>query len=172
MGKRSNFERKERDFYRTPYEAVVPLVPHLEDVLVYIEPCAGDGTLIDHIPLCSWGYDIEPQKSCIRKKDALSWVEGETQYATHFITNPPWSREILHPIIDRLSSLLPTWLLFDADWAYTKQSIPYMEYCRKIVAVGRVRWFPESKMTRKDNCSWYLFDKNTTGQTQFYARIN
>jgi hypothetical protein len=29
MGKRSNFERIERDFYKTPAEAVRPLLPHL-----------------------------------------------------------------------------------------------------------------------------------------------
>jgi hypothetical protein len=29
MGKRSNFERREADFYPTPRAAVVPLVPHL-----------------------------------------------------------------------------------------------------------------------------------------------
>ena len=29
MGKRSNFERREADFYPTPRAAVVPLIPHL-----------------------------------------------------------------------------------------------------------------------------------------------
>ena len=29
MGKRSNFERIERDFYPTPEEALIPLLPHL-----------------------------------------------------------------------------------------------------------------------------------------------
>jgi len=31
MGKRSNFERKPRDYYQTPFEAVKPLLPHLPD---------------------------------------------------------------------------------------------------------------------------------------------
>ena len=29
MGKRSDYERKERDFYPTPMEAFLPLLPHL-----------------------------------------------------------------------------------------------------------------------------------------------
>ena len=61
----------------------------------------------------------------------------------------------------------PTWLLFDADWAHTKQARPYLKYCDKIVSVGRVKWIPDSKMTGKDNCAWYLFLKDEC-QTKFY----
>ena len=49
MGKRSNFERIERDFYPTPISALAPLVPHLPIAFGYIEPCAGDGRLIEHL---------------------------------------------------------------------------------------------------------------------------
>jgi hypothetical protein len=54
---------------------------------------------------------------------------------------------------------------------HTKQSAPFMPYLRKIVSVGRVKWIPDSKMTGKDNCAWYLFDQNGTGQTEFYGRV-
>ena len=46
MGKRSNFERKPRDFYPTPIEAVYPLLEHLEEDFTFAEPCAGDGALL------------------------------------------------------------------------------------------------------------------------------
>jgi len=39
--------------------------------------------------------------------------------------------------------------------------------------VGRVKWIPDSKMTGKDNCAWYLFDNTFEGKggcTQFYGR--
>jgi len=40
MGKRSDFERVERDFYPTPEAAVLPLLPHLPDsYFTFIEPC-------------------------------------------------------------------------------------------------------------------------------------
>ena len=50
MGKRSDFERIPRDYYPTPYEAVLPLIPHLpQKPFSYAEPCAGDGALVNHI---------------------------------------------------------------------------------------------------------------------------
>jgi hypothetical protein len=160
MGKRSNFERRERDFYPTPYEAVIPLLPHLSAGARFCEPCAGDGALVDHLVkhgfICASARDIEPRRQGIDQKDALTTLTGNVDY---FITNPPWDRKILHPLIEFLSDQHPTWLLFDADWMHTKQAAPYMARCVKIVSVGRVKWIPESKMTGKDNCCWYLFDR-------------
>lgn len=56
MGKRSDFERNPRDYYQTPYEAVIPLLPHLVAphsargyVANFVEPCAGDGRLVRHL---------------------------------------------------------------------------------------------------------------------------
>ena len=43
MGKRSNFERREADFYPTPRAAVLPLIPYLRGIRTFAEPCAGDG---------------------------------------------------------------------------------------------------------------------------------
>jgi hypothetical protein len=171
MGKRSDFKRVERDFYPTPKAAVVPLIPHLpREFFLYWEPCAGDGALIDHLSgVCYSATDIEPQAKWIRKADALQ-EESQVFAIDYIITNPPWDRKILHPMIERFSSLRPTWLLFDADWMHTKQSAPFMPWLRKIVSVGRVKWIPDSKMTGKDNCAWYLFDQNSTGQTEFYGR--
>ena len=49
MGKRSNFKRKERDFYSTPIEAVEPLIKHLSQDFTFAEPCAGNGALCSHL---------------------------------------------------------------------------------------------------------------------------
>ena len=169
MGKRSDFERKERDLYPTPASAVKPLLPFLDIHKYYCEPCAGDGALIDHLYSagydCSAAYDIEPQKGWIKQKDVfdLEFCEGDL-----FITNPPWGRKMLHPLITRLSNLAPTWLLFDADWMHTKQAKAYLHRCSTIVSVGRVKWF--GNMTGKDNCCWYHFDKNCTGEIKFFGR--
>ena len=46
MAKRSGFERRARGFYRTPCEAVKPLLLHLTTPSFFDEPCAGDGALI------------------------------------------------------------------------------------------------------------------------------
>jgi hypothetical protein len=171
MGKRSSFERIPRDFYPTPYEAVVPLLPHLPRRATFNEPCAGDGALAEHLARhgheCVFAADIAPQAEWIYYADARL---NRAARADFNITNPPWSRDVLHPIILNLSSLLPTWLLFDADWMHTKQSAPFIPYLHKIVSVGRVKWIPDSKMTGKDNCCWYLFDQTSEAPVQFVGR--
>jgi hypothetical protein len=174
MGKRSDFARRERDFYPTPVAAVEPLIPHLPERFTYIEPCFGDGALVRALssfegvahgglfcPMLEYASDIElpPTNHGMRRavymQDALSIEEANVDF---FITNPPWSRPVLHRLILHLSEIRPTWLLFDADWMHTKQAAPYLEYCRKIVSVGRVKWIPDSPHTGKDNACWYLFD--------------
>ena len=74
------------------------------------------------------------------------------------ITNPPWSRDLMHRLIAHFQNIRPTWLLLDADWAHTKQAAPFLPHCSDIVAIGRVKWIEGSKYTGKDNCAWYRFD--------------
>lgn len=174
MGKRSEFERIPRDKYFTPEAAVLPLLPHLDYGSMFIEPCAGDGRLIKHLEKhgmsCVWAFDIEPNADWIEQGDALDTDFGGEPDADFIITNPPWDRKLLHPMIEAFSRQLPTWLLFDADWVHTKQSAPYMSYCRKIVSVGRVKWIEDSKMSGKDNVAWHLLDWNTPGPCEFIGR--
>lgn len=170
MGKRSTgvFERRERDSYDTPLSAVLPLLPHLPEWAHFIEPCAGNGELVKHLE--------HRGQMCVAYSDITHGVDATTHKyhlkgASHFITNPPWKREILHPLILNLSSQLPTWLLFDADWMHTKQSIPFLPHLQAIVSVGRVKWIPDSTMTGKDNCCWYLFQQGIDSHhAEFYGR--
>ena len=178
MGKRSEFERVERDFYPTPWKAVKPLIPHLPKEFAFAEPCAGDGALIEHLETkgtCMWASDIEPQAKGIHTSPYDKLGFDELVESDYVITNPPWDRTILHPMIEFFAPKKKTWLLFDADWMHTKQSRQYMPWCRKIVSVGRIKWF--GNMTGKDNCAWYLFRKpaqvNIKAQeTKFYGRTN
>lgn len=165
MGKRSTFKRMKNDFYPTPYSCVLPLLPHLADKTKYIEPCVGDGRLCDHLSIhgheCVGRYDL-PDDFATKKYD--------TSNAEFFITNPPWTRELLHPAIHNLRQQLPTWLLFDASWAYTRQAKDYLPYCLKIVTIGRVKWIENSKHTGKDDSAWYLFMPEKV-ETRFYGKI-
>lgn len=168
MGKRSGFERIEKDFYRTiDPRAVAALSLHLEPDTIFAEPCAGEGDLIrdlERIGLqCDWQTDLPIDARSITCDDLAS--------CDLIITNPPWSRPILHELILHLSSLKPTWLLFDADWAHTRQSAPLMKHCRAIVSVGRLLWIPGTTMSGKDNCAWYLFDQKTVGAPIFHGRF-
>ena len=179
MGKRSNFVRFDRDYYTTPSEGVVPLMPHISGIVKsFAEPCAGNGALIDHIeknsnietPVCTYACDIEPQRKDIIKKNALQLTKNDAVGAEVFITNPPWDRSILHPLIFHLTALKPTWLLFDADWMHTRQSAIFQKMLKKVVSIGRIKWIKDSKSTGKDNCCWYLFDEKFDGKTEFYGR--
>jgi hypothetical protein len=171
MGKRSTgtFERNPRDYYPTPKSAVVPLLPHLKLGLRFWEPCAGDGRLVRHLQeegmVWARAHDVEPKSQWIDKADSLTILVGNIDY---IITNPPWDRKILHPMIEHFRHQAPTWLLFDADWMHTKQALKYLEYCNKIVSVGRVSWM-ENGTSGKDNCCWYNFGANKA-ETKFYGR--
>jgi hypothetical protein len=181
MGKRSDFERKPRDYYQTPIEAVLPLVSHLpqggnhiawgDKPWNYSEPCAGNGALVRHLSeltkgICLHATDIQPHAASVDVKDAFDTTNDDVDY---IITNPPWDRKMLHPMIEHFSKQKPTWLLFDADWMHTKQSVEYTKYLHKIISVGRIKWF--GNMTGKDNCAWYLFDYNATRNAPlFYGR--
>lgn len=171
MGKRSDFERLPRDFYPTPEAAVVPLLPHLAPFTEFIEPCAGDGALIRHLEAagheCIHASDIAPRGENIEEMDAFHFKAASFDT---IITNPPWDRKVLHPLIERFAPSNPTWLLFDADWIHTKQSAPFMPMLRKIVSVGRVKWFPDSPFTGKDNCAWHLFHGQSDAPAEFIGR--
>ncbi len=169
MGKRSDFKRIEKDFYRTiDQRAVEALAPHVNPDWTYAEPCNGDGDLqrqLEAIDLqCEYEGDISTGQ------DALDLCEDDLLSCDYIITNPPWSRPILHAMITHFAALRPTWLLFDADWMHTKQSAPYMPLCKKIVSVGRLIWIPGTTMSGKDNVAWYCFDANHTGPTEFVGR--
>ena len=174
MTKRSpgKFKRRKQDAYDTPLKAVEPLIPHLMWNFNYVEPCAGNGSLnkaLFHLwpdASCIKSSDINPRAKGIIKADAFDCVVSSD--VNYIITNPPWTRSILHPMIDHFRKQCTTWLLFDADWMHTKQAIPYLKYCNMIVSVGRVSWM-QNGISGLDNCAWYRFGKDSNF-TIFTAR--
>jgi len=172
MGKRSpgRFKRRRHDAYATPYRAVVPLVRHLQAVPIkrFCEPCAGDGDLVAHLE--SFGFTCVHQGDIRRGQNALHLDPLQLAQADAIITNPPWTRQLLHPLIEHLRILAPTWLLFDADWASNEHAAPHLKYCSHILPIGRVKWFPDSLHTSIDNCCWYRFQRLATGGPIFLGR--
>ena len=174
MGKRSDFGRIPKDKYRTfDPKAGRALAPFLSPGQRYWEPCAGARDLVDQIkgygPECVLASDIAPDCERVKKIDALTIKVSTLNRCgvTHIITNPPWSRPILHQMIPHFASMRPSWLLFDADWAFTKQAAPFLPMLARVVAIGRLRFIPGTTMSGKDNCAWYLFDARHTGHTEF-----
>ncbi len=169
MGKRSDFPRLPQDAYSTPAEAVVPLLRRLTPRTRFIEPCAGAGRLIEHLEsaghVCAGRCDL-PCDATVAHYD----VEG----ADYFITNPPWRRDVLHPIIVNLSDQLPTWLLIEFGLGAH-------------ASIGAVPIAPQGDRQRrtspldsrlanspydgKDNCAWHLFSRPEFDVvTRFFGR--
>jgi hypothetical protein len=165
MGKRSSFERIQRDFYRTPYAAVPPLIPHLRGVRSFAEPCCGDGALVRHLE--SFGLRCAYAGDIATGQDAL--MLDTYGHADAIITNPPYTRSLMHALIWHFARILPTWLLLEMDWASTKQAAPFMPSCSEIVSVGRLRWIEGTTMTGKQNFAWYLFDARHSAGPIFHA---
>lgn len=176
MAKRSDgqFERRPRDLYDTPEGAVAPLLPHLNPETHFVEPCAGNGWLIASLEeaghVCVQAGDIEPRIDGHKQYDAKIHLWAH-MHCVQFITNPPWDRDILHPLIMNLSDQAPTWLLFDGDWIHTAQAKPFMPRLRRVVSVGRVKWIADSPHTGKDNAAWHHFGQPMPfNQPQFFGR--
>lgn len=181
MGKRSDFARRPHDAYETPASAVPPLLPHLQlaGVKYFAEPCAGRGHLICHLEsaglICLYASELQTglvdplAGGIVQGVDALTTSARSYSSAQAIITNPPWTREILHPLIWHLGAILPTWLLFDADWVHTKQASPLVRHCSHIVAIGRVKWIAGSKNSGKDNAAWHRFERGHFSGPQFFG---
>lgn len=177
MGKRdgNKFERVSRDYYATiDPAAATALRPHILQGVKYIEPCAGNGDLVNLLSgfaVCVGGYDIEPQQNWITKKNCLEISNSDLAFrgVDYFITNPPYTWSMLKPLLDHLPRLLPTWMLLPADYMHNIRMGPYMKNCDKVVSVGRLYW-QDNKIKGVDNYAWYLFDENVSGQTLFYGR--
>lgn len=183
MGRRSNFKRLAKDAYDTiDKRAFPPLLRQLKRPVRYWEPCAGEGRLVDALGdaghACVVATDILPRQEWIYRLDALQTTADDVAAtgAEMIITNPVWSRPLMHAMIDHFSKIRPTWLLFDAAWMHTEQDLiarkhgvktapQLLEHCHKIVSVGRLIWIPGTTMAGKDDVCWYLFDQNTPRST-------
>ena len=113
MGKYSDEERHERDFYATPMKAVVPLIHYLGCVQRFVEPFVGDGRLVNHLCSqkeglkCDWAFDILPQLEPITVTATNDFLVSEQRDFNEIselffynevtkrgidaiISNPPW----------------------------------------------------------------------------------
>ena len=175
MGKRSSFERIPKDLYRTiDARALPPLLPHLREGATFYEPCAGYGDLLDQLVVsgycCAGASDIEPMRADMGRACALNLTSEQVGAADYIITNPPWTRSLLHPMIEHFRQLRETWLLFDAGWAHTQMAAPFLPYCHSIVVVPRLKWIPGTKQTAKDDVAWYGFSRDEL-PTEFFGSM-
>jgi hypothetical protein len=156
VGKRSSFDRRPKDVYPTPPEAVAPLLPLLLPHTKYVEPCFGEGRLVE--PLKRAGHELVAAFDW--PDDARSKVY-DLENGTIFITNPPYHGRArdLHALIENLSDQAKCWLLLPHDWLANLSSAPLISRLRVIKPIGRVRWIEGSEHSSKENFDWLLFDR-------------
>jgi hypothetical protein len=173
MGKRSTsgkfekFEKVPRDFYPTPPEAVLPLIPYLNGTKRFAEPCCGDERLVRHLEshgfVCVYRGDIATGQDALASKDygALDAI----------ITNPPFTFKIRRALTLHFVGIAPTWLLLPTDLAINIREAPLIAMCTDVVPIGRVQWFPNSKNENStDNFAWFRFLQGHAGGPQFHPR--
>jgi hypothetical protein len=176
MGKRTNFDRRDADFYPTPQAAVAPLIPYLRKIRSFAEPCAGDGDLVRHLEAvglrCVYAGDIRTGQ------DALA--VGTYGAADAIITNPPFkypddrphSTRLLFDLIRHfLTCGTQCWLLLPHDFSANKGSAPCLRHCSDIVPIGRVKWIADSEHSGGyENSCWYRFDASHVAGPVFHCR--
>jgi hypothetical protein len=172
----AKFDRIENDFYRTFDPRAHKVLADVQEPVNYAEPCYGYGDLVfglfDYEFRCSFKSDITNRGyEAILEKDALTLTAEDVKDCEYIITNPPWQRKILHQMIVHFSSLKPTWLLFEGDWAHTKQAIPYLDgLCTDIASVGRMKWIPGTNVAGKKDIAWYRFSTDKKDYIKFHQR--
>ena len=81
-----------------------------------------NGALVRHLE--SFGLRCVYAGDIATGQDALALdTYGD---ADAIITNPPYTRPLMHALISHFARILPTWLLLETDWASTKQAAPFM----------------------------------------------
>lgn len=167
---KSNFPRVEQDRYYTPFNPAVILLPHLAGIRTFDEPCAGGGDLIRSLKLlgltCTHYGDLDTGQ------DALTDPALETAAGDAIITNPPYTKRVLHPLIERFSDIKQTWLLLELDFSTNAGTVQLMRRCTDIVLVGRVQWFPGTEHETRRNYAWYRFDRRNQSPPTFHLRDN
>lgn len=170
MAKRKvqTFERRANDAYFTPVEAIYPLAEALNPC-TFIEPCAGDGVIVDTLALadfdCAAATDISPAGPSVSKKDALAYTFEDVQGVDAVITNPPFKKDMLVPIMDHFLMLETSMvLLLPLDYIANLWFAPYAAHVHKVLPIGRVRWIPGSKSMSMENFAWVALSADPSTQ--------
>ena len=159
MGRRSDgFEKRPNDFYATPAPQAEIIARRLAPRTRFIEPCAGDGALVMALEaaghVCVAASDIEPRDPEIATRDGADAGRALSEYT--IVTNPPWSRELLLPLLDAWieSPARQVWLLLASTHLMNRYSGPYAPRTAEIIPAGRPKWIADSKWSAKDDACW------------------
>lgn len=150
------------DFFPTPRAAVAPLLAALPAASWFVEPCAGNGALIEALEaaghVCAFACDTNPRGPGIRRLDARRAPPG-----LPVITNPPFSQEKLVPLLEHWAGVAPTWLLLPIERLTNDYMQPFVGHVDRIAPIGRVRWFEGSPHKSTKSFAWVRFGVDRSG---------
>ena len=165
----AKYKRHKRDFYATPVEPILKLIPYLSGNS-FAEPMCGDGAIVRVLE--SKGYeaaflaDLEPQGEMAgraRKMDVRATTLNDYVHCSEIVSNPPWPHrgkkgDPTVEIIKHLTDVQPrpVWLLLSADFMHNKYFNELAPHCHKMISVGRVSWMQNGDVGY-DNAAWYAF---------------
>ena len=171
MSKRSDFPKVSKDFYpTTDPKAVESLIPFISGK-TYAEPCYGNGDLEDllmDVATCKWRSDVRETVASSKVMDAMSLTKGDLEGIDLIVTNPPFTRAVLMPMLHHFITLKPTWLLLPADYMQNVYFGGAMLRCQKVLSIGRLKWIKGSKHTSVDNFCWYFWPQHSEQQETIF----
>jgi hypothetical protein len=154
MSKRRN-DTTYRPHWQTPLAAVQPLLPYLLPNMRYLEPCAGDGALVQHLAtaghVCVHASDLNPLSDFIDQQDALT-----VQSLLPIVSNPPFEKALLVPLLTYWVPRQSAWLLLPTDCLFNLWAAPFVPYAAEIVPIGRVSWLGNGTAGMENFC-WVRF---------------
>ena len=160
-----NREVADREFYRTPIEAVLLADELMEDARWW-ECCAGDGAISSVLSKVTYASDIHPLARGIDKLDALTCSKPANVDAV--ITNPPFS--LVQDILDRclFEWSMPVLLLARVEPFCTVKRKKYADLMSNMnIVTNLIRFETEDGRIVNGNgtmrCAWMLFKPNHRG---------
>lgn len=177
MSKRSDFDKVPKDFYPSTDKKILVegFVKEVRDK-TYAEPCWGEGDLEDllrGVATCGWRSDIRDTSPFSKQMAGTQVTPYDIRNCDLLVSNPPFTRQVLLPLIDHFVTLKPTWLLLPAGFMNNIYFGPYMKKCSKVVSIGRICWFPVNgkRVASTDDFCWYYWEEGADEtQTIFIGR--
>jgi hypothetical protein len=145
---------------------VQPLIPYLNGVRRFAEPCCGDRRLVRHLEsfglVCVYAGDIADGQDALARED-YGAIDG-------IITNPPHTHEVLAKLLPHFIRIAPTWLLLPMDFASNARDAVFLAASTDVVPFGRVQWIDGTKDVSKDNFGWFRFQQDHRNGPRIHPR--
>ena len=168
MRHRSQIDREDRDFYKTPAECVALASSLMDKNLRWWEPCAGDGAISSYYPEIVLASDIHPMGEGIEVMDVLNCPKPD--HVDAVITNPPFVAA--YEILDRalFEWKIPALFLIRVEPLSTQKRIKYTKHLwRENIVSSLVNFKTKDGRVVHGNgtmrCAWCLFVPYTVPHT-------